>query len=559
MPHVFSLSLADYAVIAAYMLAMVAIGFRVGQKQKSTADFFLAGRNMTWWPVALSLFAALFSAISYVAMPGEAFNYGMNMSLMAPLSLLPIPIVVFVFLRLFYKLRLWTAYEYLERRFDVRVRLVGSLAFLLLRSFYLGVVLYAAALVIQPITGWSLTTSALIIGLGSTLYIAVGGSEAVIWTDVVQTFILLGGIVVVIGIVAAETTGGIFGIWNQAAAMGRGFDISAKSGIWNWDFSQRITVWAWLIGLLPGCIGPATDQVNLQRCLSTKSLKAAGWAMVGSGILSVIVTYLFYFAGLAVLVFFAVLHPNVLPAGTRGDSAFTYFISHNLPTGLRGLLIAAILAAVMSTLASVVNSLVMVSVKDIYERMIHKGHSEAHYVKISKGLTWLWGLIPIVLSLTIDSLFTGRNIPLLEISNVTLSFFGSVMLGIFILGLLTYRATATGAIVGLIAGSVLSAWITWRYYLSPVRDAERLSFLWLGLIGISSVVLLGYITSWLTPGTDRSRIRDYVIWSQWHRRRTRLASIATSSDEAPLVGACESDGTSAKSLVKVPASPNPES
>ncbi len=521
MPHdTGSLSLFDYAIIAIYMLAMIVMGFFIGKKQKNTEDFFLAGRSMSWWPVALALFASLFSTISYVAMPGEAFNYGMNMGLVSLLLLFQIPVVVLVFLRFFYQLRIWTAYEYLERRFDVRVRTVGSIAFLVLRCFYLGVVLYASALVIQPITGWDLTFAVIVVGICSTVYIAMGGAEAVIWTDVVQTVILIGGIFIIIGLVAFEVDGGVLAIWNQANAMGHGYDLSKASGMWDWNFNQRLTVWVWLIGFLPACISPATDQVNLQRCLSTKSLKSAGGAMFASAMLTVFVTFVFYFAGLSMLIFFKKLHPDILPANAKGDYAFTYFVSHHLPGGLRGLLIAALLAAVMSTLSSVINSLAMVFVKDLYQRSIRPNRSEAHYMRISKGLTWLWGAVTIGLSLAIIALFHQRDIPLLEVSTVVLGFFGSIMLGVFVLGLMSYRATAVGTIIGLVSGSIFSAWVTWHYYLQP-PPGERLSFLWCGLVALGSVILFGYVASLFTLCPPRAQVGNYVIWSQWFGRRQK--------------------------------------
>lgn len=543
MPTSAGLSVVDYVVIAIYMLAMIAMGYVIGQKQKNTEDYFLAGRKMTWWPIALSLFASLFSAISYVAMPGEAFNYGMNMALSAPLALLPIPIMVLVFLRLFYNLKLWTAYQYLEMRFDVNVRLLGGASFLLLRGFYLGVVLYATALVLQPAMGWSVTTSILVVGLSSTIYTAMGGMAAVIWTDVVQTIILIGGVFLVIGMVAMEVTGGVAGIWSQAAALGHGFDLSAESGIWSWNLNQRIVVWVWLISLVPMCISPATDQVNLQRCLSSRSLKTAGGAVFASGLLSVVNTFLFYFAGLAVLVYFRNLRPDALPPGMKGDLAFTHFISHHLPIGVRGLLMAAILAAVMSTVTAVINSLAAVTIKDFYERIIRPGRDDAHYMRASYWMTWVWGLGSIGLSLMIVYLYASRDIPLLEVSTVTLGFFGNLVLGVFMLGLLTYRGTSFGAFAGVFLGGGFSAWLTWVHYLQPAPE-ERLSFLWLGLIGLGSVFVSGYVFSWLESRPDMTRIWNYVVWSQWRRiptaRSQTIGSKAHPTEELALAATGES-------------------
>lgn len=147
---------ADYAVIAVYIIGIVLLGTYAGRRQKNTEDFLLAGRSMRWWPIAISLFAAFFSSISYIAIPGEAFNYGTTMYLYMFFLILPLPVALLFFLKLFYRLRLWTAYEYLERRFHVGLRICGSSIFLVTRCVYLGVALYATALLLEPAVGWPL-------------------------------------------------------------------------------------------------------------------------------------------------------------------------------------------------------------------------------------------------------------------------------------------------------------------------------------------------------------------------------------------------------------------
>jgi SSS family transporter len=507
------LSVFDYAVMIIYLAAMIGTGYWVGRKQHNTEDFFLAGRGMAWWPVAISLFASLFSAISYIAMPGEAYNYGMNMYLGGIIALLPMPIMIAVFLRLFYKLKLWTAYEYLEKRFDVRARALGSVAFMFMRGVYLGVVLYATAMLLQPTIGWPLWFSVLVVGIIGTLYTALGGMAAVIWTDVIQFFILLGGIIIIIAIVAFQVPGGLLGIWTEANNMGHGFNLSAASGFWDFDFTRRITIWAWLLAFLPSCISPAIDQVNLQRCLSCKSFKSASFAVVGATVGMLPVILIFYIAGLALLVYFKTIYKGALPENFNGDSAFTFFAANVLPIGLRGLLIAGILAAVMSTVDSTVNSLTAVTIKDIYQRLLKKNQPEEHYLKASKILTWIWGGISILFGLMIIAIFASRDIPLLEVSNVCIGTLGGIILGFFALGLLTYRSNSPGAMTGVISGVIISFSFAWFFYLSQDKS-ERVSFLWLGLVSNSSVIIIGYISS-LFYGLRHKDIDGYVVWKQF--------------------------------------------
>ena len=166
---------ADYAVIAVYIIGIVLLGTYAGRRQKNTEDFLLAGRSMRWWPIAISLFAAFFSSISYIAIPGEAFNYGTTMYLYMFFLILPLPVALLFFLKLFYRLRLWTAYEYLERRFHVGLRICGSSIFLVTRCVYLGVALYATALLLEPAVGWPLWFSIILIGAVGTVYAGFGG------------------------------------------------------------------------------------------------------------------------------------------------------------------------------------------------------------------------------------------------------------------------------------------------------------------------------------------------------------------------------------------------
>lgn len=504
----------DYIVLVVYFAAMLIVGALIGKRQLSTSDYLLAGRKMAWWPVAISLFASLFSAVSFIAMPGEAYDHGMTLFLWYIIALIPMPIMIFLFLRLFFRLQIWTAYEYLERRFTLPVRIVGSVMFMLLRGTYMGLVLYATALALQPATGWNISVCILIVGISATAYTTLGGMAAVIWTDVIQFVVLLSGIAIILFSVSMSVDGGVFGIWEQATAMGHGFNVGSDSGFWNFDFYQRIGGWVWLAALLPMCVAPAIDQTNLQRCLSCKSFKTAGWAVFGSTVGSLPVTFLFFFTGLALLVFFRSSATGAGPAS--GDVAFTYYIMHELPVGVRGLIMAAILAAVMSTMDSVINSLSAVSVKDLYARVIRPGKTDQHYLKVAKGFTIFWGVAAVGFGLFIAEVVTGRNFPLLEVSNVALGFFGGAMLGVFALGLLCSRANTIGVIIGALLGTAVAGVILWVYYLAP-PPAERISFLWIPKAALLCVFIFGYIASRCVPASAGDEPVGHVVWKKWNR------------------------------------------
>ena len=513
------MNLLDYAIIGFYLLLTIFLGYFIGGKQKNTEDYFLAGRRMRWWPVAISLFASLFSAISYIAMPGEAYNFGCNMLLGGLTGILALPVALFVFLKFFYQMKLFTVNEYLERRFSPAIRRLNGVLFLGMRLVYLGVVLYATAMLLETALNIPPAVSILLVGGISTLYTCLGGMEAVVWTDVIQFVVLLGGVLLIIGVIARETPGGIGGIWSLAAEHNRGFDVSFDSEIWGFSSRQRIAVWAMLIGLPFAMIGPATDQINLQRCLSCKDFKAVARAVCWSTIGNLPVCFIFYFAGLAVFVYFIVLHPEYQTTGLAGDEAFCRYISQHLPAGLRGLLTAAVLAAVMSTVDSVQNSLSTVFVKDLYQEWLRPGRTEEHYLKAAKLVTLLVGLLVCLFGLTVLAIFHGRDIPLLEVSNICLGILGAFSSVIFVLGLLTYRVNAGAIWVGMAAATPVALYLLIFRYLLPPPE-ERIGFMYLGMGPFWTALIVGYLSSFRLGG-NRPEQYGYVIWSRWKPTRKR--------------------------------------
>ncbi len=507
----------DYAVIVGYLLLSVYIGCRFSAKQKNTEDFFLAGRSMNWWPIAISIFASLFSAISFIAMPGEAYNFGCNMWLGGFVGIIALPVMLFVFLNFFYHMRMFTINEYLEGRFSPRLRTINSLIFLLIRGVYLGVVLYATGILLKSVFGWPMWLSILIIGVVSTVYTYFGGMSAVIWTDVMQFLVLLGGILGIIIFIALETPGGLAGIWNLAAEHNRAFDLSIDSGIWNFDLKQRIVVWVWLLSLPIAIIGPSTDQMNLQRCFSCKDYREVVRAVGVSTLGQMPICFIFYFAGMALYVYFKILHADTLPQDLNGDEAFSYFSARLLPIGLRGLLIAGLLAAVMSTISAVINSLGAVFVKDIYQPLIKPGQEEKHYLRVARQFTLWSGIFSCLFGISVDFIFGGRKVPLLEVSNVCLGVLGTFSMAMFFMGLLTYRTNSRGMLVGLAAGIPVAVYLTFFRYLW-VPPEERMGFMYLSIITLSVIVAISYLCSLIFGGNNPSASK-YVIWSRYFKRR----------------------------------------
>ncbi len=505
----------DYAAMVAYIGGIVAMGFFFMRRQETTEDYFLGGRRFHWLPVAISMFASLFSAISYIAVPAEAYNHGLMLFLFSVSVILGVPLAIIIFVRFFRRLSLTTAYEYLERRFDLRVRLMASFLFMLLRSFYLGVVLFASAVALQPATGWPVWFSIVLVGVVATIYTTMGGMKSVIWTDVVQFVVLFGGIVLILGILIADNSDGFGGIWSYAKDRQHTFNQLSDAKFYSFDPYQRISLWILIISAVFTKLGYAgVDQVTIQRYLSTRSENDASRSLIWGTLLGVPMMFLLYLTGLGLFYFYGT-HPDKALPGMTGDHALAHFISTELPPGVGGIVMAAILAAVMSTVDSGLNCLSACSVTDFYSRVFRPDASEKRKLRVAQIMTIAWGAMSILCAGIIMWLFgteTGRN-PLVVITNVTIGFFTGILLGVFLLGVLSKRANTPGVLVGAVAGLAAALAVTAPYYFRELPpDAPRLSFLWINIIGCLVTIVVGYVVSLLAPPPAPERIKALTYW-----------------------------------------------
>ncbi len=355
-------SFLDYLLLFAYLLVMVSIGVWVGRGQKDTREYFLAGRSMGWFPLGISTIASLYSAISYMGTPSEYFTHGAEFAVQMLAAFPSAVVVIFVFMPFYHRLKVYTAYEYLEKRFSVTVRSLASSVFILWRILWMGTAIYVPSLVLHTVTGFALLETIVAVGTVATLYTVLGGMRAVIWTDVVQFFVLFCGSILALWVVSSAV-GGISGIWTVAEAGGR-----TRVLDWSLDPTVRITTWgAFLSGLVAHLGTYGTDQVSVQRYLSARSLKVmqqsflmnmGGGFPLGLMMISI---------GLGLFAFYQ-LNPGQLPADIQGDRVFPYFIASQMPAGLRGIMIAAILAAAMSSIDSGLNSVTTAIMNDFVKR-----------------------------------------------------------------------------------------------------------------------------------------------------------------------------------------------
>jgi len=467
----------DYIVLFFYLIGVSVLGSFFYKEQRTIKDFFLAGRSMGWLPVCLSIIATDLSAISYMGAPAWSYQkdlqYGMGIFLFPFIVIL----AAFVFVRTFYKLNIYTTYEYLEKRFNVATRSIASFFFICVRGGWVATAIYVPSLALSVITGLNLVSCILIIGIFATLYTTLGGMKAVIWTDVMQFIVLVGGILAVIVVLLRSFGGNVGEIWHIATIEGH-----TKMFTFKFDPTIEVTIWSVLsFYTLFNLNSYGTDQVIVQRCFTAKSLKESMKALIFDGIIALPITVLLYLIGIGFVGYYH-LHPQMLSSLHSPDQVLPHFIVHALPSGLSGLVIAGIFAATMSSVDSGINSLTTVSVVDFYKRFFHNSRkTEKHYLKVSRCMTLTWGLVA-----TFVALFVRHMGTIFQIIGKINSFFTGPLLSIFLLGILTRRATSCGVILGAVCGLVATFF---------VATFTNVSWMWYIVVGCGVTFAIGYLLS----------------------------------------------------------------
>ena len=491
------MAVADQIVLLGYLALIIGLGVAF-RGQKSLKEFFLGGNRIPWQAAAMSGIATMLSAVGYIGAPGQAYGGDwtyLQLRVAYPGALL---IAWFFFLPFFYKLHVYSAYEYLELRFDRKTRLLAATLFVFLKLFYAGVGIYAPALIVVEMTGLPFWAVVAAIGLLTTAYTTMGGIRAVIWTDAAQFFVLTGGLFAALWFVLDKVDGGLVGAVNGALA-------ADKLKFWNFspDFHTEFTVWgAFFGGTFLLLSQYAADQSEVQRFLTTKDLRgsrlALGWSLGINALYGIIL----FFIGTALWVY----HQQSPPPGLAPapDQAFPRFILEEFPNGWRGLLIAGVFAAAMSTISSVLNSLATVFLRDFYRPILGRDGS----VKLARQMTVVFGLAATGISLYTDS-FGDILVAAGKIRN----FFGGSLVGAFLLGIFFRRANGFGAFWGIVAGFAAVA---------ALGSATNVSWLWYSVI--STVVSVG-VGLWLS-GSAPAPAAEQLNGLTWSDRKAQHAAAA---------------------------------
>jgi len=460
----------DFAIIALYLAGITLFGLRFRKRQRSLRDYFLADRNIPWWAIALSIVAAETSTLTIISIPGLAYQTDLTFLQVVFGYVVGRVIISFVLLPHYFRGDLYTAYELIERRFGPRLRSVTAGLFLITRAAAEGVRVYAVSIVVAIALGTGQIASIAIITVLTLIYTFEGGLAAVIWTDVVQTAIYVGGTLVGLVTILHVVPGGWPAIHDFAAGAGklRIFDFSP-------DFWKPYTFWAGLIGgAFLTTASHGTDQLIVQRLLAARNQKQSALALLSSGAAILFQFALFLMVGVMLFAFYRVPAANF----GKADRIYPLFIVSRMPHGISGLLIAAILAAAMSNLSAALNSLSSSSIMDFYVRFI-PGTSEEKRIRLSRMVTFVWALV--MFGIAVLSLQkVGHVIETgLQIASVA---YGA-LLGAFLLGVLTRRANQLGTMIGMLCGLSLELYF-WIF--------SRVPFTWWVPIGTVVTFGVGY-------------------------------------------------------------------
>lgn len=470
--------LMNYLVLFSYLAAMIAVGVYFARKNENTDDYFRGGGSIPWWAAGCSIFATMLSSLTYTGIPSKAFAqdwvYAIGNAMIPVVAI----VAVFVALPFYRRIDATSAYEYLEKRFDRRVRWIGSASFTLFHIFRMAVVMSLTGLALAVATSLTPMQSVLLMGALSIAYCTMGGIEAVVWTDTLQTVVLLGGAVFAIVLLVMGTEGGFGGTVDLAQNSGK-----TRIANFHWDAtSSQLALWVVVIGSIGQNLSSYTaDQAVVQRYMTTPTKQLAARSIWTNALLAIPATILFFGIGTALFAFYH-SHPEKLDPTLTTDQIFPLFISREMPAGLAGLIVAGIFSAAQSTVSTSMNSTATTIVTD-FLRPLSLCNSERSYLGAARILTLLTGIAGTGLGL----LFVNPEIKsLFDTFILVIGLFMGVLGGLFILGVATRRANAMGAIVGSLFGTTTMLCL-WSF--------SSISGYLYTACGITSCIVVGYIAS----------------------------------------------------------------
>jgi len=506
-------TLLDWLVLAVYFAVVMAVGFSFMRRSRSTEAFTVGGNAMPGWACGLSIFATYLSSISFIALPGNAFAGNWNAFVFS----LSLPVATLVALRFFmpYYRRGGeiSAYALLEKRFGVWARSYASLCYLLTQLARMGSVMYLMALPLSVLFGWDIRWIIVFVGISVTVYSFVGGIMAVIWSDALQAIVLMGGAVLCSALMLFKMPEGPGQVFRMGAEAGK-FSLGSFDAV-----LSEPTFWVVLLyGIVINLQNFGIDQSYVQRYVAARSEREARKTVWIGGLLYLPVSLMFLFIGTQLFAFYHA-HPaeleeiraivaaqrgvcaSVITDAQMGDRVFPHFIGKFLPAGVTGLLIAAFFAAAMSTLSTSLNSSATLIMSDWYRRLLRPGASERQSMRVLHGATVVWG-----------ALGTGIALLLIHISSALDAWWmlsgilGGGMLGLFLLGIISRKAGNPTAVISVVLGLTVIAWMTVSAKL-PIPAAAKSPFhlFLVPVFGTLTLMLSGFLLCMLKRIFGRNR------------------------------------------------------
>ena len=472
----------NWTVLILYLVAMLGMGIYFMRRENGAEDFFKGGGRIPWWAAGISIYATMLSAITYMAIPAKA--YATDWTYYPMLWMIPVvgfP-VIWYYLPYFRRLKAASAYAILEERFNLATRMMASTLFCIFMVARMALVMYLPSLALTAVTGIDIYLCIILMGLVTIVYCTMGGVEAVIWGDVVQGCILVGGAIFAALYLWGNTEGGFSGAWQLAVDNDK-----MRLFIWSLDY-RRVTFWVAIIGggIANNLISYTSDQTVIQRYMTTKDEKSAGRSILVNGFMSVFISVAFYFIGTGLYTFYKT-HPQSLDITMQqGDAIFPYFMMSQMPAGIAGLLIAAIFAATMSTISSNINSVSTAFSVDFIQRF-RPSIKDSTLLRVARWTCIVSGLMGLGIALLMA---TWDIASLLDYFNTILGLLTSGLGGLFVMAVFFPRIKGAAALTGFIAGELV---VFLMYLYTDVN------FFLFGATGIVVSVLVAWMLSLASP------------------------------------------------------------
>ncbi|WP_237228798.1 sodium:solute symporter [Rubinisphaera sp. JC750] len=483
----------DLLTLGIYVTLLIGLSVYFARKDTDCEDYFLAGRKIPWWAAGMSLLGGSISAITFMAFPAMSFRTNW-VYLLGNFMILPVaPVVIRYYLPFYRQLNLTSAYEYLELRFGLYARMLGSTVYVAFQLGRMGVILYLPSLALSAVSNWDVNVCIVAIGILATAYTTLGGIEAVIWTDVIQVIVLIGGAILSLAVIGWETPGGLEAIARTSWQAGKLHAID-----FSWDMTAT-GIGIVLVGNFFKFLIPySSDQAVVQRYLTTRNEAQAARGIWLNAIASLPVWTLFFALGTALWGFYQMKPETLDPIG-RTDEIFAWFIIHELPAGLAGIVIAGLFAACMSSLDSSLNSTATAITTDFYRRFRPEVTSEQALL-VARRITLILGVLG---TATAVWLAWQNTQSIWDQFLKIMGLLGGGLAGMFVAGIFTKRVTEFSVLLGFVGSGVT---------LFYVSSFGLVHFFLYGAIGIGSCLLLSWMASCLLPKPEKD-LQGLTIYS----------------------------------------------